>query len=159
VPVLSSAGNGFWFGVHVAFVATSVATYLMALLSGLAYLWVQRQLKRKQLDGFGSRLPSLETFDRWVSGALRIGSVALTISLATGIYYAHEVWTMRNWPTDPKVLVSFLTWIWYLLLLVVRHRFGWRGSRFVTLMVVGFLLLLLTFIGSATFWLPKAGME
>ncbi len=134
------------FELHIAILVVGVLLFLFASLSSLIYLLAQRQLKSRKLEPWFRRLPPLETMDRWTVRALILGFVSLTIGIVSGIYLAHLVWPAA-WIHDPKVICAVATWGWNVLILIVRYRRGWRGAKFFALILVGFLFLLLTFLG------------
>jgi len=80
-----------------------------------------------------------------------VGFGLLTVGILSGIYMAHSVWE-SDWIRDPKVIFSLLTWAWYIILLAVRFAYGWRGTRFFVLIVIGFVFVMATFSGAYLFF-------
>lgn len=143
------------FGAHVVVLSFGIGCFCLAFLGGLVFLIQQRELKSKKLGVLSSLLPSLEVVDRLVVQALVAGFVFLTAGIVSGIGLAHGLWS-KEWFKDPKFISSSLTWIWYLVLLSVRYRLGWRGARFFFLIVIGFIFLLTTFLGFALYRSPSS---
>ena len=84
--------------------------------------------------------------ERTMERAVALGFPWLTLALLTGAIWAQNAWG-RYWGWDPKETWALITWLWYLLILHVRPLRRWRGKRLAALVVVGFGLVLFTFIG------------
>jgi len=149
---LTGTLENFLFPFHLGVLLIGFACFGFASLAALVYLIQKHELKSKHLGKLFLLLPSLETLDRLAVRSLIIGTVCLTAGVATGLYLAHLVWP-RDWTKDPKVLFSFATWLWFLLLLGVRYKAGWRGRKFFVLIFIGFLFLVLTFLVSLWRWM------
>src|SRR5207247_11288825 len=124
--------------VLLCFCAASFAAFL--------YLLQHRELKHKKFGALLGTLPPLEVLDRFTVRILKIGFLFLTLGMVTGIYLAHTQWH-GHWTSSPKFRFSVLIWLWYLLLFVVRMRLGWRSGKFFALTALGFLFLLIAFLG------------
>jgi ABC-type transport system involved in cytochrome c biogenesis permease subunit len=60
--------------------------------------------------------------------------------------YGKNIWG-HFWSWDPKEVWSAITWIFYAALLHERLTVGWRGRRAAIMAIVGFGVLLFTFLG------------
>lgn len=134
------------FSFHILALFVGIASFFLAVLCGFAFLLAHREIKAKRRRRLLEMLPPLEVLDRLAVRSVEVGFAVLTVGIVVGIYLAHQVWP-GNWVSDPKVILSIVTWLWYGLLLVLRYRSGWRGARFLVLIVVGFGFLLVTFFG------------
>lgn len=115
--------------LHLFFVALSLVSVFFSLLFSAFYLTQQWQLKNKKNIALFSKLPSLESLDRYVVRCLIVGSISMCVLVITGIYLAHIEWN-RDWLQDEKFIVAILTWIWSIFTLVLRYKFGLRGEKF-----------------------------
>lgn len=88
----------------------------------------------------------MELLDHSGYACVVVGFTLLTIGLVTGMVYAKNVWG-RFWTWDPKEVWSAVTWIFYAALLHERLTVGWRGRRAAIMAIVGFGVLLFTFLG------------
>ena len=140
--------------VHVTCSLLSYVAFLAAFVSGLLFLIQERQLKRKTLGALFHRLPSLETLDRFNFMAIGIGFVLLTVGLACGLLGAQRL-LGRWWLSDPKEYFTVALWGAYLCLWLVRLRATLRGRRVALLSILGFGLVLFTFIGAS--WMLRSG--
>jgi cytochrome c-type biogenesis protein CcsB len=75
-----------------------------------------------------------------------VGFAMLTLGLITGFVYAKAVWG-RFWSWDPKEVWAGITWLFYAVLLHGRLTVGWRGRRSAIMAVIGFAVLIFTFLG------------
>lgn len=123
-PVLAAG----WVPVHVSLTLAGYAALVLSFLAGVMYLIQERELKRKSPRGFYYRLPPLELTDQLALRALAIGFPLVTLGLIVGAVGAAGTGE-AGWMRDPKVVMSFLFWVLYLLLVVSRVSAGWRGRR------------------------------
>lgn len=138
-PVL--AAN--WIPIHVSFSLAGYAALLLAFLAGVMYLIQERELKRKNPRAFYYRLPPLETIDHLSSKALAIGFPFITLGLLLGAVGAAREWG-PGWLTDPKVALSFLLWVIYMLLILSRVSAGWRGRKAAIFAIFGMVMALVS---------------
>jgi cytochrome c-type biogenesis protein CcsB len=75
-----------------------------------------------------------------------VGFTMLSIGLITGFVYAKSIWG-RFWGWDPKEVWSMITWFLYAALLHERLTVGWRGRKAAIMAIVGFAVVLFTFLG------------
>jgi len=138
--------KGFWLVVHIITIFLGDAGFALACGVGVLYLIQERSIKSKSRGFFFKRLPSLDLLDSTGYACVVIGFTMLTIGLVTGMVYAKNVWG-RFWSWDPKEVWSAITWIFYAALLHERLTVGWRGRRAAIMAIVGFSVLLFTFLG------------
>jgi ABC-type transport system involved in cytochrome c biogenesis permease subunit len=93
-------------------------------------------------------LPSLDVCDDLAYRSLVIGFPLMTLGIATGALWAQAEWAF--WASDAKVLFAIFTWVVYLLLIFYRIT-GWRGRKAAYLSIVGFIGVLVTFLGASIF--------
>jgi ABC-type transport system involved in cytochrome c biogenesis permease subunit len=149
-PVLHSP----WFGVHVASLLFAYASFGLAGVLGLIYVLQFKEIKKKQLGYFYTRLPSLQTLDAMNSRAVAIGWTLLTIGVVVGVVWAgqarEEFVDNKNLDAmslgDPKVFISVVTWAVYSFAMLSRRMMGWTGRRAALLSASGFGIVLLNFI-------------
>jgi cytochrome c-type biogenesis protein CcsB len=142
-PNLRSA----WLPVHVTAAFLGNAVLALAFCVSLVYLLRERQLKEKRMriDVFSRRLPSLETLDQLNYRALVWGFPLLTLGIVTGALFAKHTWG-SFWSWDEREIFSLITWGLYAGLLEARMVAGWRGRRAATVTIVGFAVLLVSFV-------------
>lgn len=138
-----------WIWVHAPLVFLGYAALFIAFAAAIMYLIQERELKSKNLTRFHNRLPSLEVCDDLAYRSLAIGFPLITLGIITGALWAQSEAVV--WARDAKVLFSFLTWFVYLLLIHYRLIAGWRGKKAAYLSIVGFIGVLVTFLGANYF--------
>ena len=137
---------------HTVLSLLSYVAFLVGFVSGLLFLIQERQLKRKHMGVVFRRLPALGTLDRLNFLAIGIGFGLLTLGVVFGICGSRRLrGTWWNW--DPKELLTLVLWASYLVLWLVRLRATLRGRKIALLSILGFTLVLFTFLGVSR-WLP-----
>ena len=140
--------KSFWLTLHVATVFIGMAIFALAFCAGIMYLLQERQIKSKSFGLLYRRLPSLEVLDSLNYVCLTFGFPLITIGLISGFVYAGAVW-QSFWHWDPKEILSVVTWLIYAVLLHERLAVGWRGRRAAIMAIIGFSVILVTFVGTS----------
>lgn len=132
LPVLRSV----WLQVHVL---TAVIAYgAFGVAAGLGLMKLTRNLVFDKNQVY--KVPEEEI--KWaMERVIALGFPWLTLSILTGAIWAQKAWG-RYWGWDPKETWALVSWLWYLMLLHLRP-----GRRRAVLTVVGFGVVLFTFIG------------
>jgi len=110
------------------------------------YLLQEKGIKNKAPGFFFRRLPSLDLLDNVGYACLTTGFALLTMGLVTGFVYAKIIWG-RFWSWDVKEVFSVATWLVYAAVLHLRLYSGWRGKRSAVMTIIGFLVIIFTFLG------------
>ncbi len=140
--------KSFWLTLHVATMFIGMAIFALAFCAGIMYLLQERQIKTKSFGLLYRRLPSLEVLDSLNYVCLTFGFPLITIGLISGFVYAGAVW-QSFWHWDPKEILSVVTWLIYAVLLHERLAVGWRGRRAAIMAIIGFSVILVTFVGTS----------
>ena len=126
------------------FLLGGMVTGIFASLLYLMLLW-----RRTDLEGL---LPSADTLDRVTYKTICIAFPLLTVMIATGAYWANRTWG-SYWSWDPKETWAAITWLVYAGYLHMRITRGWRGRRAAYFAILGFGVVIFTFLG-VTYLLP-----
>jgi cytochrome c-type biogenesis protein CcsB len=137
-----------WLTFHVATIFIAMAIFALAFCAGVMYLLQEHQIKSKNFGLLYRRLPSLEVLDSLNYVCLTVGFPLITIGLISGFVYAGAVWR-SFWHWDPKEILSVVTWLIYAVLLHERLAVGWRGRRAAIMAIIGFSVILVTFVGTS----------
>ena len=132
-PLLHSG----WLYVHGGLIFIGHAMLFVTFAAGLMYLLQERELKSKKPRAFYYRLPPLEALDDLAHKTLAMGFPALTVGIIIGAFYA-SARMGPDWPLDPKIAWSFVTWFIYLGLICSRWTVGWRGRKAAYFAIAGF---------------------
>ena len=146
VPLLPPALKSKWLFVHSTMAFISYAMFAVAFGAAIMYLIQQHFLKKKRLGPLYQKLPSLDVLDEINYRCMSFGFPLLTIAIITGAIWAETAWG-TYWSWDPKETWSLITWFIYAALLHGRLTTGWRGRRAAVLSIIGFFVLLFTFLG------------
>ncbi len=138
--------NNFWIIFHVVVIFIGNAAFALACGVGVLYLLQENAIKTKSPGFFFRRLPSLDLLDTTGYACIVVGFTALTVGLISGFVYAKIVWG-RFWGWDPKEVWAFIMWLFYAALLHERLTVGWRGRKAAIMSIIGFGVLLFTFLG------------
>lgn len=127
-PMLRSG----WVFLHISLIFTGYAALLLSFGASMLYLLQARTLKAKvkakSPGGLSSRLPALQTLDDIGYKALLLGFPFMTFGLVAGAVIAQSLYGPKYF-LDPKVMLSLLMWVVYVVLLYTRWNNGWRGRR------------------------------
>ncbi|BBU81791.1 inner membrane protein YpjD [Escherichia coli] len=85
--------------VHIGLSLFSYATLIIAALYALQLAWIDYQLKNKKL-AFNHRtqeMPPLMSIERKMFHITQIGVVLLTLTLCTGLFYMHNLFSMEKY--------------------------------------------------------------
>jgi len=125
------------FGSHTVATLLGYAAFAYSMILGLMYLHLFRELKKKRLTRVYDRLPPLELLERMNDIAMTAGFLFLTIGIVLGGILAVRFWG-RVPVTDPKILLSALLWLLYVIGIFLRRGFNWSGRKLSYFGVIGF---------------------
>ncbi|MBK6721799.1 MAG: cytochrome c biogenesis protein CcsA [Acidobacteria bacterium] len=92
------------------------------------------------------RLPSLESLDGLMYKTACLAFAGLAMLLITGAIWANESWG-RPWGFDSKETGALVAWLTYAGFLHTRIARGWKGRSSAYFAIVGFLLVIFTYLG------------
>jgi ABC-type transport system involved in cytochrome c biogenesis permease subunit len=149
-PVLDSP----WFWVHVSSLLFAYASFALAGVLGVTYMLQFKEIKKKHLGYFYTRLPSLQILDIMNSRAVTVGWLFLTFGVIVGAVWTAQARTIApDDPNlramsidDPKIFVALLTWLVYSFAVFARRTWGWTGRRAAWLSSVGFAFAMVNFL-------------
>lgn len=145
VPVLRS----WWLPLHVILAMAGNGVFAVVAMGGLLYLVQEYLIKKKRIGRLHRLLPSLETLDTFNRHGLPVGFFLQTLGIITGALWAGSAWG-EYWTWDPKETWSLITWFAYAAMIHQRIVLGWRGKRTAVFAIIGFALVMFTFIGVNT---------
>ncbi len=137
VPALRS----YWLMIHVSIAIMSYSAFAVAAGAGLTFL-----AKHYTKSPVAQALPSEAAIEEFMFRAVAVGFPLQTLLLITGAIWAQEAWT-KAWAWDPKEVWALVTWLAYAAYLHVRVQRGVRGVTMAWLSLIGFIVVLITFMG------------
>lgn len=134
------------YTAHFVLMIVSFLAFTVSLVSGFFFLLQESQLKNHRITSFVRRLPALETMYGIHYKILTFGFVFLSIGMlvGAGLSKSREGLFFTG---DPKEIGALVTWALYAVFLNMRLKVGWRGRKGILLSLLGFLAVILTFLG------------
>lgn len=140
-PIMLSSG----LQTHILLSVLAYSFLAIAATQALLCGYQNWQLKHKHQNALMRALPALETMESLLFKAIWLGQVLLTLSLISGFLVYENLLAQQ---LAHKVVFSLLAWAVYAVLLFGRHYYGWRGKRAINWTWMGFVAILLGYIGS-----------
>jgi len=139
--------DAWLFRVHFILAMLAYGVFLLATLQA-SLLWVaERDLHHPAKLTTEQRFPPLLRMENLLFRMLGIAFLLLTASLATGLLVSEQFY--GQWiRADHKTIFAFLSWMIFGALLIGRRLRGWRGTKATTWTIIGFVMLLLAYVGS-----------
>jgi len=142
--------RGPGFLIHVTLAIFGNAAFALTFVAGTLYLLQERQLKSRHFGSMRFRLPSLELLDQIGISSILVGFPLLTLALISGAIWAEQV-RGSFFQLRLREVWSVVSWVLYAGLLYARVSAGWRGRKAALLSILGFCLVLFTFVGLKLF--------
>ena len=143
IPALQSN----WLTSHVLTCFMGYASFTVAFALGIMFFVKSAAGSDESKSSLFIRLlPSEYHMDELMYSSATLGFIFLTLGIATGSVWAHYAWG-SYWSWDPKETWSLITWLAYAVMLHARLVRGWRGKRMAVMAIVGFVCVLVTYLG------------
>lgn len=94
-----------------------------------------------------AEVPPLLAMERLLFRLIWTGFLLLTAALISGVLFTEQLFG-RPLRFDHKTVFTIASWLVFAGLLAGRHLFGWRGRTALRWTLVGFVMLLLAYVGS-----------
>ena len=121
----------------------AVASYA-SLTAFLYAIWRYGHILKKMISGINI---STDFLDEITYKSISIGFPVFTLGgLIFGAIWADQAWG-TYWGWDPKETWSLITWFVYAFFLHSRLLRGWKGKKVAIVAVVGFVVVIFTYIG------------
>lgn len=138
IPPLIPSLDTPLFSLHIVCSFLGYALFAMAFTLGLLYLWQSRQP--------ASRYPDPLTLRKLNEEAIFLGFILFTLCMIFGCIWAYIAWgTYFSW--NIKSLWSFIVWLFYAGMCHAKFVRRWQGKGYALLSIVGFGVVLFTYLG------------
>jgi ABC-type uncharacterized transport system permease subunit len=144
-PLANTEFPAFKAHILVAMMAYSLLT--IAVLHALLMAVVERRLHHPTMPSVLANLPPLLTMEKLLFRIIWAGFILLTLTLVSGVVFSEEVFGQPLKFTH-KTLFGFISWGVFAALLTGRELYGWRGRIAIRWTLIGFVILLLAYLGS-----------
>lgn len=138
--------TGGLVSLHATLILLSYGAFGLSSIAGIMYVTQEHDLKFHKLRAVFSRLPPIERMEKVMNGLLIAGFILLSGGLLLSPILLKQKYDVY-FNSDPKLIWSMVVWVVYLMLLVMRGRFGQGGRRFAWGAIGSFAFVLLTFWG------------
>ncbi|MBV9210758.1 MAG: cytochrome c biogenesis protein CcsA [Acidobacteria bacterium] len=91
-------------------------------------------------------LPPLDKLDSLMYKTASVTFAGLAMLLITGAVWANESWG-KYWGWDSKEVGALVAWLTYAAFLHTRISRGWKGRSSAYFAIIGFLLVIFTYLG------------
>lgn len=147
-----TASGPFRLHLLLAILAYSVMT--MALIQGLLLMAVHKRVRSKDFisqDGAKhvnilDNMPSMMEMEKILFRLIWVGFIVLTAAILFGAVYSQELFG-QAFRFDHKTVTTCLAWFIFGILLLGHHLRGWRGKFAALWTVIGFCVLMVSYIG------------
>lgn len=136
-----------WFMAHVAIAILAYSLFTFAAMHALLMAIAERSLHNKPTLIKLPSFPPLMIMESLLFKVITLGFVLLTFTLGSGMLFSEQIFGKPLQFTH-KVIFSIASWLIYAWLLFGRYQYGWRGTKAIRWTLIGFGLLLLSYIGS-----------
>lgn len=130
---------------HIIFSIFAYSILTIAMVQAVLLAVQDRRLRNHRPGGLIRVLPPLQDMESLLFQLIAIGFVLLTISLLTGTLFIDDMFARH---LAHKTVLSIIAWFIFLVLLWGRFRLGWRGKTAIRWTLLGFLTLMLAYMGS-----------
>jgi ABC-type uncharacterized transport system permease subunit len=135
------------FRAHFVVAILAYALFTVAALHALLMLFLERQLQSGTVLSADQHLPPLLRLEKLLFQLLGVAFVLLTATIITGTFFSEELFG-KPFKVGYKTVFAMTSWVIFGGLLVGHWKFGWRGKLAVRWTLFGFVLLLLSYVGS-----------
>jgi ABC-type uncharacterized transport system permease subunit len=154
---LAAEGSSLALRLHLSVAILSYSILTVAALHALLMASVDHHLHQPSADpgrglaGLFSRLPPLLALESLLFRQIAVGFVLLSATVASGALFSEELFGRAlqfDHTTAHKIVFALASWCVFGALLAGRAVFGWRGRTALRWTFVGFVMLLLAYVGS-----------
>ena len=131
--------------IHISLALFAYACLAIASLYAVQLSYINFRLKEKNASLLHSSLPPLMAVENILFKLLLVGTVLLTLSLASGFMFWDNMFGKEQ---AHKTVLSLLAWGLYSVILMGHSLFGWRGKPVIWSTIINGVLLPLAYFGS-----------
>ncbi len=133
--------------LHIVASLLSYSLFGLATLMAWLVIFLDKQLRKKNFSALVSFLPPLLSLERLMFQMIGLGFIGLTITVVGGTFFSEAIFGYAfEW--THKAVFGVMSWLAYAFLLIMRWRLNWRGKKAAIWVVLGFVFMLLAYMGS-----------
>jgi ABC-type uncharacterized transport system permease subunit len=130
---------------HVLFSILAYSVLLCAACQSIALSVQEHALKARRSMAWLRLLPPLQSMETLLFQLLWIGFALLTLAIGSGFVYLDDMFAQH---VVHHTVLALASWVTFVILLLGRFAFGWRGTTATRWTLVGFALLAIGYFGS-----------
>lgn len=142
--------DSVWRYGHLPFVILGSTFFIVSFLTSVMYLFQEKQLKGKKFGVIFQRFPPLDAINNITSTTLKLGFYFFTIGSLLGFAWLVDE-GLSSILSSSKIIFSIITWIVFAIIVAVKQYKGLSPHQIALLTILGFLSVLVTYIGVAAF--------
>ncbi len=136
------------FRMHLLIALLAYSLLMIAALHASLMAVVERRLRHiGQARETPVQLPPLLTMERVLFRLIGVGFGLLTLTLLSGMLFSEQIFH-KPVEFNHKTVFAVLSWLVYAILLWGHRMWGWRGRLAVRWVWIGFVMLLLAYLGT-----------
>ena len=135
------------FKLHLLIAMLAYSLFTIASLHVLLMAMLDRRLHQGSLPAGLQKLPALLTMETLLFRIIWAGFVMLSLTLVSGVVFSEELFGKAA-RLNHKTIFGIVSWLVFGALLCGRHFYGWRGRIAGRWTLIGFLMLVLAYLGS-----------
>ncbi len=140
-------GSEPMFRVHFIVAMMAYVLFTIAAVHALLMWAMEGWLHQGDLPAEAGGLPPLIRMERWLFRLLLAAFLLLTATLVSGLFFSEALFD-KAFQFNHKTLFALVSWGIFAWLLFGHWQFGWRGRKAIKLTLIGFVALLLAYIGT-----------
>ncbi|PQA52226.1 cytochrome C assembly family protein [Amnimonas aquatica] len=129
---------------HILLSLLAYSILSISALQAILVSWQESALRRHR-RGLLLALPALQTMEKMLFELIALGFGLLTLAIGSGFIVLDDMLAQH---VAHKTVFSLVAWLIFAILLLGRHWRGWRGRMAVRFTLIGFVLLLIGFVGT-----------
>lgn len=130
--------------IHILSAASAFAVVAAAALQAILLAAQNYLLRHQYVGALMGRLPPLEVMERLLFQIIWVGFFLLTWVLVSSYFLFDHLFQP---PLLQKTLLTLVSWGLFVVLLCGRYLWGWRGRKVVYYTLIGFLMLVVMYLG------------
>lgn len=137
--------------IHLPFSITGTALFFLSAFAGIIYFYQEKQLKNKNIKFINRESMPLDSINKIINNLLIYGFLIFTIGLITGFIWRFYAENIEEYSYITKLVFSIITWCTFGLLLLIKKIKGLTPKKLAMGSIIGFVCLIITYIGLAIF--------
>ncbi len=135
------------FITHIVIAMLAYSLFTFAALHAVLMAAAERALHKKTSLLNLAKFPPLMTMESLLFKIISLGFLLLTFTLFSGMLFSEQIFHQAL-KFNHKNIFTIISWLIFGSLLLGRERYGWRGRTAIRWTLIGFVVLMLAYLGS-----------